>query len=90
MAWDGRVVDGAAGGAGGELGRGADSQVCQLFSYSSEQNHRFRSASELRSGVRFASFARFASWSEPNPPAQSHPSTRAGGQDDVSYTKYLK
>ena len=28
--------------------------------------------------------------SEPKPPAQSHPSTRAGGQDDVSYTNSLK
>ena len=43
--WDGRVADGAAGGAGGELGGGADSQVCRLFSYRSERNHSFRSAS---------------------------------------------
>ena len=40
--WDGRVADGAAGGAGGELGGGADSQVCRLFSYSPERNHSFR------------------------------------------------
>ena len=43
--WDGRVADRAAGGAGGELGRGADSQVCRLFSYRSERNHSFRRAS---------------------------------------------
>ena len=74
----------------GRVRGGADSQVCRLFSYSSERNHRFRSASELRSGVRLARFASHARFGEPNPPAQSHPSTRAGGQDDVSYTNSLK
>ena len=31
-----------------------------------------------------------ASGIEPTPAARSHPSTRAGGQDDVSYTNSLK
>ncbi len=31
-----------------------------------------------------------ASGMEPTPAARSHPSTRAGGQDDVSYTNSLK
>jgi len=40
--------------------------------------------------ARFACLARLASGIEPTPAARSHPSTRARGQDDVSYTNSLK